>query len=106
MSPQSIDVLIEIDYAPETAFASLEALEIILAAAALEFSLVVLLHGPAMAFVQGPESRRWRQLIDFELARLVTTESLSHWPDALPVREIDAADVEQMRDNARNILTL
>lgn len=106
MSAQRIDVLIEIAYAPATEFAGLEALEIILAAAALELSPVVVLHGPAMAFAQGPESRRWRQLIDFELARLVTTESLTRWPDALPVQEVDADDVEQMRDNARNILTL
>lgn len=106
MPPQRVDLLIEIDYAPDAAYASLEALEMILAAAALEFSVIVLLRGPAMKFVQGPESRRWRQLIDFELARLVTTEPVAQWPDALPVEQMDAAAVEQMRENARNILTL
>lgn len=106
MPPQPVDLLIEIDYAPDAAHASLEALEMILAAAALEFSVIVLLCGPAITFVQGPESRRWRQLIDFELARLVTTEPIAQWPDALPVRQIDAAVVEQMRENARNILIL
>ncbi|MEM7053192.1 MAG: hypothetical protein AAF446_01460 [Pseudomonadota bacterium] len=106
MPADEFDLLFELGFAPNGRFASLEALEPILAAAALEFSIVVLFSGPAVSLLQGPESRRWRQLVDFDLAELVVSEWLDDGPDQLRLRLINASEAEQLRKNARTILIL
>ena len=110
MPMHSPDLLFEIGYAPSAPFASLEALEPILAAAALDYSIAVIFHGPALGLLRGEESPRWRQLIDFDLAELLTSAGADDHRvdghDAVGVRPIDAFEIEQLRKNARTILNL
>ena len=101
----SPDLLFEIDYTPSAPFSSLEALEPILAAAALDYSIAVIFHGPALSLLHGTDSPRWRQLIDFDLADLLTSTGIDGH-DADGVRPINASEIEQLRKNARTILNL
>ena len=106
MSASKPDIVFEVGYLPQDAQASLEALEMILAAAALEMSLVVMFDINPSLWLAGPNSKRWRQLIDFGLAELLTTQAFDSQLDMLPVRRIEASEAQQIRANARTILVL
>lgn len=100
------DVLIEIDFAPRDARERTETLEVVLGAASLELALVVLLHGSAADHLCGDFERRWLQLTDFGLARLLVHEPLGNLESSVPFERVGPAEVEQARRNALTIMML
>ena len=106
MPAAELDVLVEVGFEPSGPFANIEALEPILAAAALDYSVAVLLHAPALALLRGEEGRRWQQLVDFELAEILSTANPDEDLNSFAIRSVQPAEVEQLRSNARTILTL
>jgi len=73
MARQARSFLIRVRLAPTESEAR-EVLELALAGASLDVDLVVVFEGPGCGFLAPPWARGWRQLVDFDLARLYYLE--------------------------------
>jgi len=103
-------LLIEIAFAPVSARARTEALEIALGAAALELDARVLFSGPGLFHLRGGDdpgaARGWRQISDHRLLELVAESACADTGLAVPVSTIDSDKAAQIRDRAATMLLL
>ena len=100
--------LLKIGFAPGDPD-SREALELVLAAAALEVPAKVLFFGPGTAHLQPDHAPAWQQLIDHGLAGVFYAEG--DWPAAsapprLAAVALDAAELATLEQEARQVLVL
>lgn len=100
------DLLIEIGYAPRDARERIETLEVILGAASLELDIAVCLLGSGSNHLRGDFERRWLQLTDFGLARILVFDAHRDSDSSVPFERISRAEVEQVRRKALTIMTL
>ena len=101
-----ISIVFDIRYLPQDTRANLEALEMILAAAALEIETAVVFRVDPAAWLQGQDGMRWRQLIDFGLAQLWTTVRDTQVTSDYPIPLASAEQIAQFCSNAEAILVL
>ncbi|MDT8449796.1 MAG: hypothetical protein RQ847_06440 [Wenzhouxiangellaceae bacterium] len=98
-------LLIEIAFAPDGPDDRTEALEFVLAAAALELDARVLFSGSGRVHLAGADARGWRQLVDFDLLELAA-ECPRESGLAIPVRQLDGAAARQWRGDAGCVVSL
>lgn len=99
-------VLLEIGFAPTTGLQRTEALEMALAAAALEIDALVLFCAGGLEHLAGDAARGWRQITDFDLLELVAESDRRDRPFAVPARRVESAEAARLRARAATILLL
>ncbi|MGK7295320.1 MAG: hypothetical protein ACNS61_05720 [Candidatus Wenzhouxiangella sp. M2_3B_020] len=97
-------LLIELGFAPQSDRAGIEALELVLAAAALGVPARVLFTGAGERHLTGPDARGWRQLTDFDLLPLYVSEPVLARDHAAPAKPLDTAGVLRLRAKSRLLL--
>lgn len=100
------DVLIQIAYAPRDAREGIETLEVVLGAASLELDVAVCLVGAGAGHLAGDFGRRWLQLTDFGLARLMVLDGGGGVRTRVPFEPVTGAEVEQARQKALTMMVL
>jgi hypothetical protein len=101
------ELVFVIDRPPAGPRDRIETLEPVLAAAALERDVAVLLRGPGRQHLVGPGAEAWDQLTDFDLAAVFLLDG-----DALPFsdadrgRPIDAEQAARLRGEAGTMIEL
>lgn len=106
-APDGHEVLFVVDRAPRGPCDRIETLEPVLAAAALERDVAVLLQGPGTGHLVGPGAEAWDQLVDHELAPFFVLDAS---PGSSTGRErgqaVDAAQADRLRREAGRMVDL
>lgn len=84
---------------------SREMLELVLAGASLDIELVVVFSGPGSEHLVGEAFGPWRQLVDFDLARLLVRPGGASTPPP-GVREVTDADIDSLCRSVAGVLEL
>lgn len=101
------ELLFLVEQAPDGEHDRIETLEPILAAAALERDVAVLVRGAGGQHLVGPGGEAWDQLTDFELAPVFVLDASDEEGTALDRgRAIDAARAARLCDEAATMIAL
>ncbi len=84
---------------------SREMLEMVLAGASLELPITVLFSGDGRLHLVGEQACHWRQLVDFELARLCVLDDGDVEPE-LPVVTLDNEALDRLRERSAGLFLL
>ncbi|MEM1081179.1 MAG: DsrE family protein [Pseudomonadota bacterium] len=95
-----------IGYQPRDDRSNLEALEMILAAAALEIDIAVVFTIEASAWLNEQGGARWRQLVDFDLAKLHQLRLESTHEVVIPIATITPNEFAELREPADRVIVL
>lgn len=86
---------------------SSEMLELVMAGASLDVPLVVLFSGAGRHHLRASQAARWRQLVDFGLARLVyQIDDDAEFSPQVPAEGLDTGQVDALFAHARGVLQL
>ena len=102
----SIDLLLDVGYAPTDLRQRRETLEMALGAAALELDASVLFHGDGLAHLAGGPARGWAQITDFGLLGMYAETFDESFGSEIAVQTVSPVGAANLRARSGTILIL